>query len=250
MYTLSSDKVVENYIIMPKVGDQYVRTFSDDHYRTVVEGLDAYYIDNMNIVGNDGYVSLSPTQGSIPQDGTLLEFTGSSNDTVIAIASMYNDAYSTINANAYLSELHKNTRVSETTNTIDIWSPITTVVSSTTTSNYLIGTSVSDKIVSSVNGDNYQFYFNGDSAVVSEPLGFYHCSETTVKSHHAYLCLPSSLYSQSINDPILIKNLSTNIHAITNFGVNKIPVKYSLQGIRIKEPIKGVYICNGKKYIK
>lgn len=51
-------------------------------------------------------------------------------------------------------------------------------------------------------------------------------------------------------DMVGIDGLSTGISAVNNDGTVKDDAYYNINGMRVNSPVKGVYIHNGKKFVK
>ena len=77
-------------------------------------------------------------------------------------------------------------------------------------------------------------------------VGFYRLSsEGTIGAHKAYLT-----YSGDLAREFFLFDEATGIEAIDNGQLTIDNVVYDLQGRRVAQPAKGLYIVNGKKYIK
>jgi alpha-amylase len=104
-----------------------------------------------------------------------------------------------------------------------------------------------DKPLNPTDGDNTNMTFSS-SAEAFIPLS----SSVTLPAGVAYLAVPTSLVSVVANDKgtpyIFADNEATGVDEVTTDVAEK-KVWYTLSGIRVDKPSKGIYICNGRKVI-
>lgn len=89
--------------------------------------------------------------------------------------------------------------------------------------------------VSSTDGDNHNYILNGDS--------FYKAAGQTVGTKKAYLQL-----SQAATARVLLFDDEEETTGITSIKSENSNIYFDLQGRRVAQPTKGLYIVNGKKY--
>lgn len=112
--------------------------------------------------------------------------------------------------------------------------------------NMLVGI-IDDTLVSSSDND----FTNYILAHGNQGIGFYRiATEGTLTAQKAYLQLPKSTESRSINSISLqfCDNIVSGVSVISDSGLDDGPM-YTLQGRRVTSPKKGIYILNGKKVI-
>lgn len=116
--------------------------------------------------------------------------------------------------------------------------------------NLLVGTATENEF----SGAGYKYYIFGNG---SQGQGFYHQgtrdgNSIKVGAHHAGLRLPTSGYApakQLVFDfEEARRNATTGISTISSNTADGNTV-YDLQGRRVQNPVKGIYIMNGKKII-
>ena len=84
------------------------------------------------------------------------------------------------------------------------------------------------------------------SDLTNYPVGFYKCDGTnqTVDANRAYLTLSGSLTAPRIDIDF---NNTTGVSSVK--ALQQDDAVYNLQGVRVENPRKGIYVKNGKKYV-
>lgn len=98
------------------------------------------------------------------------------------------------------------------------------------------------KGVASVDGSYYNYILN----IVNGVLGFYRANGKTVAANRAYLQTTTDAAAISLDFDDATSIANTNLSNLTNEATAPV---YNLNGQRVKEPSKGLYIVNGKKVI-
>ena len=121
--------------------------------------------------------------------------------------------------------------------------PITT--SASCYSNFLKGVTTATTITPTSDGYNNYILANGTNGIGFYPVG----EEGTLAGGKAYLQLPSSV-SSAKSFSLSFEDETTGIS--DNYEVeimNSDAAVYDLQGRKVKNPTKGLYIINGKKVV-
>lgn len=121
--------------------------------------------------------------------------------------------------------------------------PVT--VASSSYSNYLKGVTTATTITPTSDGYNNYILANGTNGIGFYPVG----EEGTLAAGKAYLQLPSSV-SSAKGFTLSFEDETTGIS--DNYEVeimNSDAAVYDLQGRKVKNPTKGLYIINGKKVV-
>ena len=121
--------------------------------------------------------------------------------------------------------------------------PITT--SASCYSNFLKGVTTATTITPTSDGYNNFILANGTNGIGFYPVG----EEGTLAAGKAYLQLPSSV-SSAKGFSLSFEDETTGIS--DNYEVeilNSDAAVYDLQGRKVKNPTKGLYIVNGKKVV-
>ena len=121
--------------------------------------------------------------------------------------------------------------------------PVT--VASSSYSNYLKGVTTATTITPTSDGYNNYILANGTNGIGFYPVG----EEGTLAAGKAYLQLPSSV-SSAKGFSLSFEDETTGIS--DNYEVeimNSDAAVYDLQGRKVKNPTKGLYIVNGKKVV-
>lgn len=135
-----------------------------------------------------------------------------------------------------------------------LYLPYTATSVSVPSTNYLhAGTGAAVSSRPSGSGSNWYFYWHPGTA--SYAAGFYECSNTTIPEGRAYLELPASASANAKGFALVFANGETtgiSTAGFANAATSADDCWYTLQGVRLSgEPAQGgVYIHNGKKYIK
>ena len=283
---LDDADIVETYFGINEANGSYYRTWSDAEgtYRKLPEsGLSAFYATSYtgNTDSNsetEGTVTLSPVTGAIPYSGCVLQSTqtastfslGGKDVELMIIAGMTKDTY-VKNNSTFQCDVQKlnETLTAEMQRSIIVTkdchyvkAPTTTTEASTGT-NYFVGSGDNSVSVAPVTKDgddistrNFVLSWYG-----SDPkLGFYRTQEGTLAAHKAYLALPASMIgnvggadvSTSTSSAkalgIVFADATTGIRTMVN-NQKTDNGYYTLQGIKVTRPTKGLFIHNGKKVI-
>lgn len=281
--TLDDADIVETYFGINEANGSYYRTWSDAEgtYRELPEsGLSAFYATSYT--GNtdsksetEGTVTLSPVTGAIPYSGCVLKSTqtattfslGGKDVELMIIAGMTKDVDSNGKQCAVqklnetlTAEMQRSVIVTKDCHYVK--APTTTTAASTGT-NYFVGSGDNSVSVAPVtkDGDNISKRNFVLSWYGSDPkLGFYRTKEGTLAAHKAYLALPASMIgnvggadvSTSTSSAkalgIVFADATTGIRTMVN-NQKTDNGYYTLQGIKVARPTKGLFIHNGKKVI-
>lgn len=98
------------------------------------------------------------------------------------------------------------------------------------------------KGVASEDGSYYNYILN----IVNGVLGFYRANGKTVAANRAYLQTTTDAAAISLDFEEATSIANANLSNLTNEATAPV---YNLNGQRVKEPSKGLYIVNGKKVI-
>lgn len=126
--------------------------------------------------------------------------------------------------------------------------PVTTdAVDAVTGNNLVAGTGAA---VATTDGDYTNMILNN----IDSKIGFYFANSQTVATNRAYLHIATSLAPDAVGASrmvIVFGEESTGISATLNDSGEMIndKVVYDLQGRRVTQPTKGLYIVNGKKVV-
>ena len=118
--------------------------------------------------------------------------------------------------------------------------PIATGETTAVTGNMLIGTLV-DTSVTTVAGDYTNFGLSNGA--------FVKLSDGTVKANKAYLPILTSVVNATARLSIVFEDETTGISRIENGEKRMDNSVYNLQGQRVENPTKGLFIVNGKKVV-
>lgn len=99
--------------------------------------------------------------------------------------------------------------------------------------------------VASVAGGKYNFILN----YLNGAVGFYRAAENTVAKDRAYLSLDSDIPTGSAKVNLIFSDEATGINNVNAVESTNEKV-YNLAGQQMKSTVKGVYIKNGRKYVK
>ena len=80
-------------------------------------------------------------------------------------------------------------------------------------------------------------------------VGFYKSAGGTLKANKAYLQLPTDLISGSNSISFYVEDGTTAIQNVTTHPATTDDAWYTLQGVRVAQPTRGLYIHNGKKVV-
>ena len=80
-------------------------------------------------------------------------------------------------------------------------------------------------------------------------VGFYKNKGGTLKANKAYLQLPTDLISGSNSISFYVEDGTTAIQNVTTHPATTDDAWYTLQGVRVAQPTRGLYIHNGKKVV-
>ena len=80
-------------------------------------------------------------------------------------------------------------------------------------------------------------------------VGFYKNNGGTLKANKAYLQLPTDLISGSNSISFYVEDGTTAIQNVTTHPATTDDAWYTLQGVRVAQPTRGLYIHNGKKVV-
>ena len=80
-------------------------------------------------------------------------------------------------------------------------------------------------------------------------VGFYKNNGGTLKANKAYLQLPTDLISGSNSISFYVEDGTTAIQNVTTHPAITDDAWYTLQGVRVAQPTRGLYIHNGKKVV-
>ena len=139
-----------------------------------------------------------------------------------------------------VNKVPANTGILVTGSTANI--PITTAATDDVTGNCLKGITGKKTTVSTDAGyTNYVLSVNGGKAVF-QSIG---ATDAIVPVGKAYLQIASG----GAHEFLLIDEGSTGISSVNQTDVMKTNGIYNLSGLRVKQPTKGMYIMNGKKFI-
>lgn len=94
--------------------------------------------------------------------------------------------------------------------------------------------------VATQDGDNYNYILNNVSGI-----GFYKANGQTVATNRAYL---QTTYNVATSSARLTMEFEDETTGITSIKAESNNVYFDLQGRRVAQPTKGLYIVNGKKY--
>ena len=97
--------------------------------------------------------------------------------------------------------------------------------------------------VESVAGSKYNFILN----YLNNAVGFYRAAGMTVAADRAYLSLSENITAAKLN--VIFSDETTGINNV-NVNDNDNVKIFNLAGQQMKSAVKGVYIKNGKKYVK
>ena len=120
------------------------------------------------------------------------------------------------------------------------------------TGNLLVGTAVEREFSST--GKRYYVLANGDEGIGFYKQGSRGGSSIKLKAHRAGLCLATSVAPAKgfvvDFDAARLQTETTDIHKVSPEVKKADDVVYDLQGRRVTNPTRGIYIINGKKVIK
>lgn len=123
--------------------------------------------------------------------------------------------------------------------------PVATAIDTPAASDLVAGTGEGVKSTEEISETTYCNYILNK---VEGVLGFYWANDKTVASNRAYLHTTYNVASPSARLSIVFADEVTGINNLTP-ALNDGAV-YDLQGRRVAQPTKGLYIVNGKKVIK
>lgn len=253
----------EAAITIPVTGSEAYRTWSDVSARTLPLGVKTYIVDN--IISNQ--VSLSEVTGAIPADGSILaadDVTSVSRDYIYGgkeltiLVGMDTDNrsgtsevplqcdYQALNeaATAALkASVHEvnGSRyfVAQTTGTTPVGADGT---------NYLLGSGESTLTISGFDTDaGYYNYVLGNQ---NDQLAFCKANSGQLGAHKAYLHIPTSMLNAEAHELRIVFG-AEEVTGISNatLEVKNSECYYDLQGRRVTNPSKGLFIRCGKKVI-
>ena len=120
------------------------------------------------------------------------------------------------------------------------------------TGNLLVGTAVEREFSST--GKRYYVLANGDEGIGFYKQGSRGGSSIKLKAHRAGLCLATSVAPAKgfivDFDAARLQTETTDIHKVSPEVKKADDMVYDLQGRRVTNPTRGIYIINGKKVIK
>lgn len=256
--------------------------------RSIPSALSVYTASNYtgNTSSNaatEGTVTLSAVIGAIPATACILKsepstytYTlGSGNEKLMIIAGMENDVHTSGQCDTQkLNEILTAEMISGTfegDNMKYVLAPVTAESPIMAPTNYLVGSASGTVGVEPVIKDGetvtyrnfYLNWYNMSTSADDEEstLGFYRASSSSMGAHKAYLSLPASVVGniggagnntsgKAKQIGIEFADEPTSITMIENAGFTAHDdAYYTLQGIRVVKPIKGIYIHKGRKKI-
>ena len=121
--------------------------------------------------------------------------------------------------------------------------PVTTDAVSAVSGNNLVAGA--DATVATIDGEYTNMILNK----IGDNVGFYFANGQTVAANRAYLHFATSLAPDALAPMMLVfDNETTGINEVKGEGL-KVNGYYDLQGRKVAQPTKGLYIVNGKKVV-
>ena len=119
--------------------------------------------------------------------------------------------------------------------------PTTDVSTDDCTGNKLVGILANTALTGELDGCRIYLLGNG-----SHGVGFYRSASGTLAANKAYLKLSSALGAKTV---VLDANALTGINEITDVEADQTSFWYTLSGVKVLSPQRGIYIKEGKKII-